>query len=99
MSDEGLRGLAAGKTTRKTAKINDIATNKNVCLPERRLGEYEEARGRLISVISRDGLVVALFSWGSVVFPEEVREELAELEGQEIACLRLDGKYHLRAVI
>jgi len=98
MSNKGVNGLAGGKTTRKAADANCTAIDKKVCSPEHRLGEFEEARGRLISVIGKDGLAVAQFAWGAVLFPEEMHEKLAELEGHEIACLRLGGKYHLRAV-
>ncbi len=41
---------------------------------------------------------MAVFSWGSVALPEEIHEELAALVGRETAVLRLDGKYHCRAV-
>ena len=64
----------------------------------RRLLEFEEARGFLESVSCRNGLAVAVFSWGSVALPEEIHEELAALVDRETAILRLDGKYHFRAV-
>ena len=64
----------------------------------RRLAELDEARGDLLSVTVQDGLTVAVFSWGSVALPEEIHEELAALVGRETAVLRLDGKYHCRAV-
>jgi len=63
-----------------------------------RLAELDEARGLLLAVSSRDGLAVAVFSWGSVALPEEIHEELAALVDRETAILRLDGKYHCRAV-
>jgi len=64
----------------------------------RRLRDFEEARGFLASVSCRDGCTVASFEWGSVAFPEEIREELAGLVGRTVAVLRLDDKYHVRAV-
>lgn len=63
-----------------------------------RLSELDEARGLLESVSCWDGLTVAVFSWGSVALPEEIREELAALVGKTVAVLRLDGRYHCRAV-
>ncbi len=64
----------------------------------RRLLEFEEARGFLQAVSYVDGCAVAVFSWGIVALPEEIHEELAALVGRETAVLRLDGKYHCRAV-
>lgn len=64
----------------------------------RHLSELEEARGLLESVYCLDSLTVAVFSWGSVALPEEIREELAALVGKTVAVLRLDGRYHCRAV-
>jgi len=63
----------------------------------RRLSELDEARGLLQEVSCRDGRALASFEWGSVAFPEELREELASLVGRTVAVLRLDG-YHVRAV-
>ena len=64
----------------------------------RRLPDGSEARGLLRSVSCADGCALASFEWGSVAFPEEIREELAGLVGQTVAVLRLDGRYHCRAV-
>lgn len=63
-----------------------------------RLAELDEARGLLQEVSCRNGFALAVFSWGSVALPEEIHEELAALVGRETAVLRLDGKYHCRAV-
>jgi len=63
----------------------------------RRLREFEESRGFLESVSSRDGCAVASFEWGSIALPEEIREELAVLVGKTVAVLRLDG-FHVRVV-
>ncbi len=60
------------------------------------LAELEECRGLLQSVFVRDGFAVAGFAWGAVSFPEELEERLRELIGREVACLRLDGKFHIR---
>ena len=64
----------------------------------RRLPDGSEARGQLLSVSCADGCALASFEWGSVAFPEEIREELAGRVGRTVAVLRLDGKYHCRAV-
>jgi len=64
----------------------------------RRLAELDEARGDLLSVTVQDGFAVATFAWGAVSFPEEMEPKLRELIGRECAILRLDGRYHLRAV-
>jgi len=64
----------------------------------RRQAELEEARGLLQSVSCRDGLTVAAFAWGSVALPEELEHHLSSMVGLEIAILRLDGRYHVRAV-
>jgi len=64
----------------------------------RRLAELDEARGLLESVSCRDGLTVAVFSWGSVAFPEELEPKLTGLVGRTVAVLRLDGRYHCREV-
>ncbi len=64
----------------------------------RRLSELDEARGLLQEVSCRDGLTVAVFSWGSVALPPELEPKLAGGVGHEIAILRLDGRYHIRVV-
>ncbi len=77
-------------TTNEASEIFDI-------LPHR-LGELEEARGELLSIICRNGLAVASFAWGSVAFPADFESKLQELVGKECAVLRLDGRYHFREV-
>lgn len=62
------------------------------------LSELEEARGLLESVSCWDGLTVAVFSWGSVAFPEVLEPRLRGMVGQIVAVLRLDGRFHCRAV-
>jgi len=64
----------------------------------RRLAELDEARGDLLSVTVQDGLTVAVFSWGSVAFPEELEPQLSGMVGRTVALLRLDGRYYFRAV-
>jgi hypothetical protein len=64
----------------------------------RRLAELDEARGNLLSVSCKDGLPMARFTWGSVSLPEELEHHLSSMVGLEIAILRIDGKYHCRAV-
>lgn len=64
----------------------------------RRLLEFEEARGFLESVSCRNGLAVAVFSWGSVALPPELEPKLAALVGKNTAILRLENRYHVREV-
>ena len=66
--------------------------------PPRRLQELEELRYVLLGVRCEDSQCIAVFPNGEFVFPGELREELTALVGREVAILRLDGKYHLRAV-
>ncbi len=61
-----------------------------------RLGELEEARGDLLSIICRNGFAVATFPWGVITLPEKLDERLRELVGRKIAVLRLDGYFHIR---
>ena len=63
-----------------------------------RLPELNEARGLLESVSCRDGCALASFEWGSVAFPEELEPRLGGMVGRTVAVLRLDGRYHCRAV-
>lgn len=63
-----------------------------------RIQELEEARGQLLRVFEAEGQCIAAFSWGAVSLPAELLPELRELGGHEVAVLRLDGKYHVRAV-
>ena len=63
-----------------------------------RLADCEEARGQLLRVFTKDGFCIAAFAWGCCSFPEELEGQLCELVGQDVACLRLDGKYHVWAV-
>lgn len=64
----------------------------------RRLADCQEARGQLLSVFCRDGFAVASFSWGAVAVDEELEPQLAGFVGKQCAVLRLDGRYHVRAV-
>ncbi|KUG18724.1 hypothetical protein ASZ90_011576 [hydrocarbon metagenome] len=63
-----------------------------------RLQELEEARDRLLRTFLKDGFCIAIFRFGAVALPEEMEPKLAGMVGHEVACLRLDGKYHLRSV-
>mgnify|MGYP001005968510 CR=1 FL=1 len=63
----------------------------------RHLPETHEAKGLLQDVSCRNGFAVAIFSWGSVAFPQELEPKLRDLVGKQCAILRLDG-YHFRAV-
>ena len=61
----------------------------------RRLREFEEGRGNLLSVSCQDGLTVAVFSWGCIALPPELEPKLREYVGRPCAILRL-GCYHVR---
>ncbi len=63
-----------------------------------RLQELEEVRDQLLRTFLKDGFCIAIFRFGAVAFPEEMEPQLREMVGHEVACLRLDGKYHLRSV-
>ena len=58
----------------------------------------DETRGDLLRIFLKDGFCISVFAWGCVAFPEELREELASLVGRTVTVLRLDGKYHIRAI-
>ena len=76
----------------------DCISYKSFYESPRRLGELEELRYVLLGVRCEDGQCIAVFPTGEFLFPGELREELTALVGREVAILRLDGKYHLRAV-
>lgn len=65
----------------------------------RRLGDCEEAMGKLIRIFEAEGHTVAAFEWGAISLPLDLRDELRELVGREIAILRLEGQYHIREVV
>ena len=67
-------------------------------LEPRRQMELEESRGNLLRVFEADGQCIAVYPWGAVSIPGEMIEKLRALVGREVACLRLDGKYHIREV-
>ena len=75
----------------------DCISYKSFYESPRRLGELEELRYVLLGVRCEDGQCIAVFPTGEFLFPGELREELTALVGREVAILRLDGKYHLRA--
>jgi hypothetical protein len=62
----------------------------------RRLSDYEELRHILAGVQRSDGQCIAKFPNGDFIFPGELEEQLRSLVGKKIACLRLDGKIHIR---
>ena len=64
----------------------------------RHLADGDEARDVLLDVFLKDGFAVAGFMFGAVAFPEELEPTLREMIGREVACLRLDGKFHVREV-
>lgn len=63
-----------------------------------RIAELEEAHDLLLRVLLKGDFCIAVFRFGAVALPEELEPQLRELVGKEVCCLRLDGKYHLRAV-
>ena len=74
----------------------DVIGYKSILEAPRRLRELEELRYVLLGVRVEDGQCIAKFPNGEFIFPEEMREKLSPLVGQEIGILRLDGKYHVR---
>ena len=67
--------------------------------PEPRpLADGHEARDLLTDILVKDGLCIAVFKFGPVAFPEELEHHLRGLVGRTVAVLRLDGRYHCRAV-
>jgi hypothetical protein len=64
----------------------------------RRIADGSEARDLLTDILVKDGLCIAVFKFGPVAFPEELEPRLRGLVGQIVAVLRLDGRYHVRAV-
>ena len=63
-----------------------------------RLAELDEARGELLRIFEAEGQCIATFAWGCCSFPEDLEGQLRELVEHDIAILRLDGRYHIRAV-
>ena len=78
--------------------LSDTIEYKSFYESPRRLGELDELRHVLLGVRCEDSQCIAVFPTGEFLFPGELREELTALVGREVAILRLDGKYHLRAV-
>jgi hypothetical protein len=64
----------------------------------RRLADCWEARDFLLKTFLKDGFCIAIFRFGAVALPEMLEPTLREMVGKEVCCLRLDGRYHLRAV-
>lgn len=62
---------------------------------ERWLKELEEARGKLLRIMILEGMIAAVFPWGSIALPVELESRLRELVGKNIGILRLDG-YRIR---
>ena len=78
--------------------LSDTIEYKSFHESPRRLGELEEQKHTLLGVRCEDGQCIANFPNGEFIFPEEMRDGLRELVGQEIGILWLDGKYHVRVV-
>ncbi len=64
----------------------------------RRLGDCEEAMGKLIRIFEAEGSAVAVFEWGEIALPLELREKLAPSVGRTVAVLRLGGRFYVRGV-
>ena len=64
----------------------------------RPLPDGHEARDLLKDVLVKDGLCIAVFKFGPVALPPELEPRLRGMTGHEVACLRLDNKYYIRAV-
>ncbi|MGI5985285.1 MAG: hypothetical protein ACOX7O_05470 [Oscillospiraceae bacterium] len=77
----------------------DCISYKSFYESPRRLGDCEEAMGKLIRIFEAEGHTVAAFEWGAISLPLDLREELESLAGREIAILRLGGRYYLREVV
>jgi hypothetical protein len=76
----------------------DCNTFKPISESPHRIQELEEARGELIRIFEAEGQCMACFSWGAVSLPGELLEELQALVSKTVCILRLDGRYHVRAV-
>jgi len=76
-----------------------IATCKDKKVDLHHQRELEESRGQLLRVHEAEGQCIAVFPWGAVSLPGELEPKLREMIGREVACLRLDGKFHIREVV
>jgi hypothetical protein len=65
----------------------------------RRLHDPEEGSGVLLQITELEDFVVAIFSWGSLLFPSELEGKLRGLIGKRITTLRLDGCYYIREIL
>jgi hypothetical protein len=72
-------------------------TFKPICEADpHRLADLEEARGVLLRVFEAEGQCVAVFDWGAISLPSEMKERLRQFVGDRISILRFDGKFHIR---
>jgi len=62
------------------------------------IAELEEARGQLLQIFEAEGSAVAVFEWGEIALPLELREKLAPSVGRTVAVLRLGGRFYVRGV-
>jgi len=76
----------------------NVPEYKTIPESHHRLADCEEARGQLLRVFESEGQCIATFAWGGCSFPGELQGELQALVGQEVAILRLDGRYHIQSV-
>ena len=78
--------------------IYSVNPYKSILEAPHRIADYEEARGGLLRVFEAEGQCVTVFSWCAVSLPAELQEKLRALVGKTVCILRLDGRYHVRAV-
>ena len=60
--------------------------------------ELEELCHTLLSVRVEDSQCIAVSPNGDFALPLDLRDELRELVGMEIAILRLEGRFYVRRV-
>jgi len=77
----------------------NVPEYKTIPESHHRLADCEEARGQLLRIFEAEGQDVAGFEWGGISLPLDLREELTALVGQEIAILRLSGRFYIRVVV
>jgi hypothetical protein len=77
----------------------DVIEYKSILEAPRCLRDFEELRYVLLGVRCEDGQCIANFPNGEFVLPLDLRDELRELVGRDIAILRLGGQYHIREVV
>jgi hypothetical protein len=62
------------------------------------LGDLEEGLGTLLQIADHEAFIVAVFAWGEISLPRDLKNQLGNLISKKIAILRLDGRYYLRCL-